>query len=151
MHSTSRVSVVRWCPLVSIAHIVRVWLEGQLPPRTELILEAQRVSCIIVGTVLCWSLAEYTCTVCSCCIILYVRSLSCSDVHRVFLRRLRRHDISKGQCYPANPTISYVANTIVPPVPPTLEPDEATVYYYLNLVMPDDGNSDANGNTSGYG
>ena len=56
-----------------------------------------------------------------------------------------------GQCYPANPAISYVANTIVPPLPPTFEPEEATVYYYLNLVMPDDGNSDANGNTTGYG
>jgi hypothetical protein len=28
---------------------------------------------------------------------------------------------------------------------------QATVYYYLNLVMPDDGNSDATGNTTGYG
>jgi hypothetical protein len=27
---------------------------------------------------------------------------------------------------------------MVPPIPPTFQSEEATVYYYFNLVMPDD-------------
>jgi len=56
-----------------------------------------------------------------------------------------------GGCYPVRPSISYVARTIVPPIPPTFRPEEATVYYYLNLVMPDDGNSDVSNSSKGYG
>lgn len=56
-----------------------------------------------------------------------------------------------GGCYPANPNIQFIARSQVPPIPPTFRPEEATVYYYLNLVMPDDGNSDVNNSTKGYG
>lgn len=56
-----------------------------------------------------------------------------------------------GGCYPANPNMQFIARTRVPPIPPTFRPEEATTYYYLNLVMPDDGNSDANNWTKGYG
>lgn len=56
-----------------------------------------------------------------------------------------------GGCYPARPSMRYVARTVVPPIPPTLRPEQGTVYYYLNLVMPDDGNSDVTNSTKGYG
>jgi hypothetical protein len=56
-----------------------------------------------------------------------------------------------GGCYPANPSMQFIARTRVPPVPPTFRAEEATTYYYLNLVMPDDGNSDVNNSTKGYG
>jgi hypothetical protein len=56
-----------------------------------------------------------------------------------------------GGCYPANPNIQFIARSRVPPIPTTFRPEEATVYYYLNLVMPDDGNSDVNNSTKGYG
>lgn len=56
-----------------------------------------------------------------------------------------------GGCYPARPGLSYVARAVVPPLPPTFRPEQATVYYYLNLVMPDDGNSDVTNSTTGYG
>jgi hypothetical protein len=56
-----------------------------------------------------------------------------------------------GGCYPVRPSISFVARTLVPPLPPTFRPEQATVYYYLNLVMPDDGNSDVTNSTKGYG
>ena len=56
-----------------------------------------------------------------------------------------------GGCYPANPQMEYIARTLVPPIPPTFRPEEATTYYYLNLVMPDDGNSDVTNSTKGYG
>ena len=49
------------------------------------------------------------------------------------------------------PSTSFVARVRVPPIPPTFRPEQATVYYYLNLVMPDDGNSDASNSTAGYG
>ena len=62
---------------------------------------------------------------------------------------LAQHE--SGGCYPVRPSISFVARTLVPPLPPTFRPEEATVYYYLNLVMPDDGNSDVTNSTSGYG
>merc|ERR1711920_888161 len=41
--------------------------------------------------------------------------------------------------------------TRVPPLPRTFRPEDSTVYYYLNLVMPDDGNSDVTNSTKGYG
>jgi hypothetical protein len=56
-----------------------------------------------------------------------------------------------GGCYPVRPSISFVSRTIVPPLPRTFRPEEATVYYYLNLVMPDDGNSDVTNSSAGYG
>ena len=56
-----------------------------------------------------------------------------------------------GGCYPVRPSISFVAETLVPPLPPTFQFEEATVYYYLNLVMPDDGNSDVTNSSRGYG
>ena len=56
-----------------------------------------------------------------------------------------------GGCYPVAPSMSFVASILVPPIPPTFRPEEATVYYYLNLVMPDDGNSDVTNSTKGYG
>jgi hypothetical protein len=56
-----------------------------------------------------------------------------------------------GGCYPVRPGLtSFVARTRVPPIPPTFRPEQATVYYYLNLVMPDDGNSDVTNSTTGY-
>ena len=55
-----------------------------------------------------------------------------------------------GGCYPVRPSTSFVARTRVPPIPPTFRPEQATVYYYLNLVMPDDGNSDVTNSTKGY-
>ena len=44
---------------------------------------------------------------------------------------------------------SFVARTRVPPIPTTFRFEQATVYYYLNLVMPDDGNSDVTNSTKG--
>jgi hypothetical protein len=55
-----------------------------------------------------------------------------------------------GGCYPVRPGLtSFVARTRVPPIPPTFRFEQATVYYYLNLVMPDDGNSDVTNSTKG--
>jgi hypothetical protein len=66
-------------------------------------------------------------------------------------RKLTARHASRVLTAQVGPSTSFVARVHVPPIPPTFRPEQATVYYYLNLVMPDDGNSDVSNSTAGYG